>query len=324
VFYFLYKLKFKTPLHVGNDSGSAGLVSSGITVHSDTLMSALYIESIRIKREDELFSAYESGKIAVSSLFPYCGDELFLPKPVYAYKADVTTSSSENYKLYKKLQYIPLSMFEEYLASLNGEGTFDAEKAQELMKGVARVDTRARVKVNYPDDNEPYYVGTTTFADSCGLYFITGYESEDEKNLFETLLGQLSYGGIGGKRSSGLGKFEVIGKIRLTEEVSEPYKTLYKMLCGNYHVFMSINVSLAKDDELDAATDGGYYVLLRRGGFVGSEEYSDTPLKKKLMYAFGEGSCIKTPYKGYIADVSQGGNHPVYRFLKPLFVGVEL
>ncbi|NLM56354.1 MAG: hypothetical protein GX192_02770 [Clostridiales bacterium] len=42
------------------------------------------------------------------------------------------------------------------------------------------------------------------------------------------------------------------------------------------------------------------------------------------MYAFGEGSCIKTPYKGYIADVSQGGNHPVYRFLKPLFVGVEL
>jgi CRISPR-associated protein Csm4 len=323
----LYELKFLTPLHVGKDSGSAGLESSQAFIHSDTFLSALYIESRKIQKDNHFYNAVGDCRIAVSSLLPYFGEELFLPKPIFAYKPEAASSSSEKYKLYKKLQYVPLSMFELYLDSLRGKNSFDVQKAHDLLKLVSRIETRVSVKINHENDNLPYYVGTATFAESSGLYFIAGYKTAEEQSLFEELLLQLSYSGIGGKRSSGFGKFEVVEKILLNEKADGLYKKLHMMLSGNNtntNTYMSINVSLANDDELDSVTENGYYILVRRGGFVQSEKYSETPLKKKLIYAFGEGSCFKAPYRGYIADVSHDGAHPVYRFLKPFFLGVNL
>ncbi len=324
MFYCLYKLKFLTPLHVGRDSGSAGLEGSQVYVHSDTFISALYIESRKIGKENDFYGAAEDGKIAISSLFPYRGDELFLPKPIYAPRTDITSVSPEKYKLFKKLQYIPLSMFGDYLRSLRGEGLFDAGRAHEQIKSVARVETRTNVAIQHPKDNLPYYVGITTFARDCGLYFIAGYGSEEEQEVTEQLIGQLSCSGIGGKRSSGYGKFEIAKKALLDKEPGEPFCSLYSMLSERHNTYMSLNLSLAKDDELDRAVEDGYFILVRRGGFVESEKYSNRSLKKKLIYAFGEGSCFKYAYKGCIADVSQGGRHPVYRFLKPFFLGVNL
>ena len=46
------------------------------------------------------------------------------------------------------------------------------------------------------------------FNDGNGLYIIVGFQDEKVKNLFEELLESLSYTGVGGKKSTGLGRFE--------------------------------------------------------------------------------------------------------------------
>lgn len=55
----------------------------------------------------------------------------------------------------------------------------------------------------------PYYVGSYVFSEHSGLYFILGVEHEEEFTLIKDLLLSLGYSGIGGKRSSGYGKFEL-------------------------------------------------------------------------------------------------------------------
>ena len=86
---------------------------------------------------------------------------------------------------------------------------------------------------------------------------------------------------------------------------------------------MCLSVAIPAEDEKEAIK-GSNYSLLRRGGFVQSENYFETPLKKKVTYSFAPGSCFKKRFKGTILDVSNYGNHPVYRYGKPLFLGVDI
>ena len=64
------------------------------------------------------------------------------------------------------------------------------------------------------------------------------------------------------------------------------------------------------------------YLLKKRGGFVVSEDYASEYLKKKDFYVFQSGSCFQEKFEGDIFDVS-AGSHPVYRYAKPFFMGVE-
>ena len=57
------------------------------------------------------------------------------------------------------------------------------------------------------EETLPYRVGTFYYGEGCGLYIIAAYQSENEKCLMEKLLTALSYTGIGGKKSGGLGKY---------------------------------------------------------------------------------------------------------------------
>jgi CRISPR-associated protein Csm4 len=55
----------------------------------------------------------------------------------------------------------------------------------------------------------PYHVAAWRFAAHCGLYLIVRYEKQEDLQLFTNLLQDLSWEGIGGKQSSGWGKFEL-------------------------------------------------------------------------------------------------------------------
>ena len=46
--------------------------------------------------------------------------------------------------------------------------------------------------------------------------------------------------------------------------------------------------------------------------------------KKKELYSFKAGSCFSHKFDGHIFDLSEGGNHPVYRYAKPLMMGVDI
>ena len=72
-----------------------------------------------------------------------------------------------------------------------------------------------------------------------------------------------------------------------------------------------------------APRHGGALQLARRGGFA-STEWMETLIKKQTQYFLTAGSVLQRTYQGKLYDVGIGVPHPVYRYSKPLFMGVTL
>ena len=81
-------------------------------------------------------------------------------------------------------------------------------------------------------------------------------------------------------------------------------------------------MALPQKDELTQALEGSTYLLAKRSGFVASDTYAEEQRRKRDLYVFVAGSCFKNRFSGDIYDVSAGGGHAVYRYAKPLFMGV--
>ena len=88
--------------------------------------------------------------------------------------------------------------------------------------------------------------------------------------------------------------------------------------------YMLLSVALPADEELENAMENASYLLEKRSGFVASSDYAEEWRKKKDLYVFTAGSCFVNCFAGDIYDVSEGGKHPVYRYAKPIFMGVSL
>ncbi len=307
----IYKLKFKTGVHFGNGS----LSESNNNFQADTLFSALCIEALNIGGEEKLnkFIEYaKKGKFKISDSFPYIDKTLFIPKPFMPLdiKEDRKSDSKEK-KAYKKLKYIPVDKIDSYL-----KGDLDVLKTNKEIKELGKYDERNIAAVRREEDAEPYYLGIYRFSEKGGLYIIVEFEEENYKNEFEELLKSLSYTGIGGKVSSGLGKFTF-------EEEKIPNK-LEKRLdnIDNSKIKMSLSLCIPENDKIDDALENAYYRIEKRSGFVYSTTYSDTLMRKKDLYVIQSGGCFEKIFEGEIVDVSINGAHPVYRYAKPLFMEV--
>lgn len=57
---------------------------------------------------------------------------------------------------------------------------------------------------------------------------------------------------------------------------------------------------------------------------LASTEWVETPVKKQTQYFLTAGSVLQHTYQGELCDVGIGVPHPVYRYSKPLFMGVTL
>ena len=139
-----------------------------------------------------------------------------------------------------------------------------------------------------------------------------------------SLIQVLGIGGIGGKVSSGCGKYHVEDSVLLNEYFDRQTQWLYEALTEKRSYSLLLNASLPGDGELDKAMEGASFQLVRRGGYVSSESHSSRPLKKETQYFFRPGSVFVNRYEGELYRVSRGGSHPVYRYGKALFLGVEL
>lgn len=311
--YFLYKLEFTTGLHIGRDKGGASLDDSRMTIHSDTLFSALCCECANARDIERLHKYFSEDILAISDTFPYQGDEYFLPKPILYIGNFKREGNPETRKEMKSIEYIPLSAFDRYLKGLSG-----FEVALEDFKfdfGGTAAYTRVAIK-DHPQPM-PYHVGYWRFAKDSGLYFIVHSQNQRALSFFEDLISSLGLSGIGGKQSSGLGKFNI-------EKVSVPPKLqeLLEDKDANYH--MLLGTALPNDEALEETLSDGWYTFIRRGGFVRSDSYSQRQLKKRTIYMLSPGSCLKTRFTGEIFDLSDGGSHPVWRCGKTLFMGVRL
>lgn len=304
--YTVYKLLFPQTVHFGQHT----LESSEMTFQADRLFSALCMEAI--KQGDNVFSqllmAVQEGRILFSDAFPYADDELFLPKPLLHINQNRQEDDVSKRKLFKKLAYLPLHSFADYLA-----GTLQIETMPKQDFG--SFATKVSVRLEPDEEVEPYRIGTFAFRENSGLYIIVGYGSKADNLFVENLLESLSFSGIGGRRSAGMGRFELhSGKM--------PAAGMDR-LTGEYKTYMTLSVSLPQDDELEMVMAGARYLLEKRSGFVASTAYADEFHRKQDTYAFQAGSCFLRRFKGQVKDVANGGRHPVYRCLKPLFMGLE-
>ena len=303
--YKIYKMIFIQGVHFGDHS----LEKSEITFQADTLFSALCIEALKIDKLDELLESVKEDHLVFSDAFPYMGQEFFIPKPMKKIEQVVQSEDVTTRKKFKKLEYIQVSLLDQYL-----KGQYPINKGSDIKKlGVHALKTSASIRGN--EEAVPYRVGIYRFKEENGLYIVVGYDSQEILDLFDELFEMLSLSGVGGKKNSGLGHFDL--------EIAELPKELNKRLNTKGEV-MTLSVSLPTEDELDDVLDDSRYLLVKRSGFVDSYTYSKEQRRKKDIYLFKAGSCFNKTYQGDVYDVSSGGNHSVYKYAKPLFMGVEV
>lgn len=312
--YSLYRLEFTTAVHIGSDTGGSSLDNAQMTIHADTFFSALCCEAAKRNRISQLVEYFRQGSLVLSDALPYHGEELYLPKPILftAHKQQAGDASLK--KRLKSLQYIPLSAFQEYLEGISTTSPLDPDKLQ-CSFGQMGILTRVAIKGHTPP--LPYHIASWKFAKDCGLYLILRAEQEAAIDLFDNLLTDLGWTGIGGKQSSGWGKFQ-FKKYRVPdalESLLNDDQAEYQMLLGT---------GLPVDAELEQTLMDGWYRLVRRGGFVRSEKYASQPLKKRTIYLLAPGSCLRRRFRGGMFDLSEHGAHPVWRSANTLFMGVRL
>lgn len=308
--YCIYKFNFRTGVHFGNGM----LNDSTYTFKADQLFSALYIEAKKLGMEAELFENVRTGKLLFSDAFPYINQSYMIPKPLLHLEIYKEKTLWEK-KKYKEMKFLPVEKLPEFLS-----GTMDLSQNDMDKLGVFEQHTKASVHME--EETVPYRVGTFYFGTEdkngmeykSGLYVIIGCQEEKQKQLMEELLESLSYTGIGGKKSSGLGKFELhYGK--MPEEMKKRMKEKSERS-------LLLSTALPGEKELESALINAEYLLEKRSGFVASDEYADEWRRKKDLYVFAAGSCFENRFSGDIYDVSDYGRHAVYRYAKPLFMEV--
>ena len=308
--YKVYKLVFDVGVHIGIGK----LSDAGSCIYADTLFSALCHEALAAYGTDginKLVEYAKDNKLIISDGFPYIKETRYIPKPMHRIINEKEQGSSALKKQYKKLQYIPYDKLDEFMA-----GKLDVEYESNRLKELGIKQLFAKSAIFENRDSELYSVGAYRFSRDCGIYFIAGTETPEADELLGDLLENLELSGIGGKRNSGFGRF-----------------TLYKedidvaaRLENEYPAYVALSVCMAASGELEKTLCGASYGLMKRSGFVVSDTYNNgaDPVKKKDFYSFKSGSVFRRRFSGDIFDVSDNGAHPVYRYAKPMLLGVEL
>ena len=300
-----FKLIFSTPVHFGNGS----LENSDNKLYADTIFSALCHEAVKSECIEELVSYVENEKIKLSDGFPFIGDSYYIPKPMITIESE---RNIDDKKKAKKLEFINVDLIDEYL-----DGSMDIKTESEIVSNLGKSDIITRASIQTNEDTKPYSVGTFLFSEGAGLYLIVGYSDEDALNMITKLLHSLSYIGIGGKVSSGLGKFKA-------ERVKLPVSLIDKIdKAETSKNVMSLSIGMCDDTDLENVCENSNYILSKRSGFINSSTYADTSVKKQDSYLFRAGSVFSRPFKGLIKNVSIKGTHPVYRYANPIFMEVS-
>lgn len=307
--YKLYKLRFTTAVHFGIDRVSY----SDVVFSADRLFSAFCSELVNTMDDVneantkimDFVEAIDKGEFLISDALPYIGDNLYVPKPLL---------TGVCYPNDEKLKYLPYDKVHDYIRGSMTCNTIDNEMKNFYSLGsfssfdcVGYIDTL--------DNPKPYTIGSFTYNKGNGLYFILGYEDESLFYDFDDIMSILGYIGIGGKLSSGFGKFEIDYDAALPENFE------YK-LSSDADTYMSLSVCLPKNNELENALKGSCYNLIARTGFVSSDSYDVHQIK--TLHCFSSGSTFVNKFKGSVVDMSEGkGSHPVYKYAKPFFMNIK-
>ena len=298
----IYKLSFLTPVRFGLLRNTASLC----TIHADTLFSAVFIALMETGKESAFLDAVREGRLSFSDGMPFKGEDYYLPRPVGVYPKSVEVETDPGTrKLMKKIQWVPLTHFEAWLAG--------KVRPEELIVHFGH--TMERTRVNRRDEIPvPYQVEGFRFDSDCGLYFVVQAASDAELSLMDEGMKLLMAAGIGGLKSSGWGKFNL-------SEAKVPDAMQKALDDETNECQMLLNVAWPAQAEGEETVANGNYVLVQRGGYAAA---SGEPITlRQTVWFFAPGSTFKKRFSGDILDISTTAPHPVWRCAKAMMMGVK-
>ena len=116
--------------------------------------------------------------------------------------------------------HLPVAGFAEAQAEpLIGDGVKTGERfrVETVQAQFGDEDEMTRVHISGLEVPRPFQVGIYRFRENCGLYFIAGFSDDSLGEKVRTLAEAVGMSGIGGRVSSGLGKYRIEDCVFLNE-----------------------------------------------------------------------------------------------------------
>jgi CRISPR-associated protein Csm4 len=314
----VYKLYFKTALHLSRGKNNS-YESSDHVLHSDTIKSALYA-TMRLLISDEVLLQQFLEQVTVSSAFPFTDDAsqttYWLPRPLN-YRSDRETP--DNRKEYKKINYVLATQMAKILSGQHPDDFLDAQ-GKSKQPEIWQRDTTQRVKINYGDDSEPFYLEKLypKNPETSGLYFIV--QGDFDSKILHATLNLMGENGIGLQKNLGNGQFRwTTQESGLQLEV--PEKRTH---------WVNLSLFRPKRAAVEAILDKSTYQFMKRGGWIASSGNDRfLSIRKKAIMMFTEGSVFAfgdAAATGVIEnlrpdwDDTENKLHPIYRDGKAIFL----
>lgn len=332
--YTVYRLKFKTQLHLGRRSGPAqagslGLEKTETYIPADTLFSAI-CQTWTTYYDTESLSTFLNGytedketlPFTLTSAFPFVHDYYLFPKPL------IWTNKS---KQSKRIQFVSNSIFQNIITGnpdkfdeeniCNGNSVWvsaaEREQLNNLMNDKTVIwDTNTRPRVTIGSLNagsEIWHIQTVQYYKNCGLWFAAEFDSDETQQKIETILRVLGDTGIGGERNAGYGLFDYE-----TSSIEIPDAKI-----GNQFVTLSPICPKSSGELQQLLTGEIAYNLNSIGGWIGS---TGSERRRKQINMFSEGSVLhNSEHKlGSLVDLRPDNYvHPVFRYGYAWQVGIK-
>ena len=332
--YTVYRLTFKTQLHLGRASGPAqqgnlGLEKTEVYIPADTLFSAL-CQTWATFYHSESLTAFLNGytddsaglPFTLTSAFPFAHNVYLFPKPL---------TFTDRSKKGKRIQFVSDALFREIIAGnppefdedllMNGEKVWVSPQEKETLETsiegkplIWKTSTRPRVTLGSRSaGSEIWHIESVQFNKGCGLWFAAHFDSDETKQKIETCLRVLGDTGIGGERSAGYGLFN------FTPATIE----IPSVEAGNQFVTLSPICPQTPTELANLLTGDTAYTLNPSVGWI-STTGVDFPRKQVMM--FSEGSILNATegQVGRLIDLApEGWAHPVYRYGYAWQIGIK-
>ena len=327
--YTIYRLTFKTQLHLGRASGPAqegslGLEKTETYIPADTLFSAI-CQMWTTFYDPESLTTFLNGyaednavlPFALTSAFPFAHGVYLFPKPMTFPKPSETPSKKS-----KRVRFVSQSLFQNMVSGnppefnenqlVNGEEVWMTPEEREQLETsddddftIWTTNTRPRVTLGSRNSgSEIWHVQTVQFNTDCGLWFAAQFDSDETKHKIETLLRVLGDSGIGGERNAGYGTFDFT---EATLEIPTPET-------GSQFVTLSSICPKSPEQLVQLLTGNIAYTLNPLTGWVSS---TGTASRRKQVNMFAEGSVLHASdtHIGRLVDLRPDNwEHPVYRY----------
>ena len=316
----LYKFIPKGGFHFGERG--IGIEETAFFPHSDTLFAALisawrfiYDKNTLTSLEEGVTTFQETPPFRLSSGFPYAGTVYFLPRPAISLEGQ-----RDDRKLGKAVVYLSWQQAENLINSstpdlvhrantlMDGQVWLDALDQLVLEQIFGQVDrsrirlwhgqaTRARVTVDRVSSASAlYYEGSVQYAPDCGFYALAQIHDERYRRPLEDGLRFLGEQGLGGRRSVGLGQFDLA--------VYDETPPMAPVTNHNYYWLLSLyHPTLPEVSQLNVLSDARYNLVARRGWLYSPDGVGQ---RRRGIRMLTEGSLLTQPANGDVVDV-----HPV-------------